>query len=230
MVTLGDSIAACFIPGFTTCAPSVISDYLRERYAPDLEYRSLAVGGAVTADILGQASQVPPGPGHLLVWIYVGGNDLLRCAQADLPKTQACVESLMAALPGRWSEIFAYFSDRQRFPDGVTFMLNTQYSPYDQCTHPLGPERLAYAEATIQRFNRDIIMQPALERGDAVAVDQYPDFLGHADNANHGGCPYCSRDDNSDWLFDGTHPHVRGGQHIADKWKVAIDRLYGSCP
>jgi lysophospholipase L1-like esterase len=231
MVTLGDSIAWCFLPDFTTCAPTVIAEYLREHYAPELQYQSVAVPGAITADVLGQARLVPPGPGHLLVWIYVGGNDLARCAQPTLPPTQACIENLMAALPGRWSEVFAYFTDSERFPDGVTFMLNTQYSLFDQCRHALGPERLAFAEATLQRFNRDIIMQSALDRADAVAIDQYPDFLGHAGNANRRGCPHCSRDDNSYWLFDGTHPNKRGGQHIADKWKVAIDRAYGgSCP
>ena len=49
MVTLGDSIAACFIYEFTTCAPTVVSEYLRERYAPDLQYLSVARGGAITA-------------------------------------------------------------------------------------------------------------------------------------------------------------------------------------
>lgn len=230
MVTLGDSIADCFIPDFTTCAPTVISEYLREHYVPELQYQSVAVSGAFTADVLAQARLVAPGPGHLLVWIYVGGNDLARCAQPALPPTQACIDNLMAALPGRWSEIFAYFTDSERFPDGVTFMLNTQYSLFDQCRHALGPERLAFAEATIQRFNRDVIMQSARDRADAVAIDHYPDFLGHASNANRLGCPHCYRDDNSYWLFDGTHPNKRGGQHIADKWKVAIDRLYGGCP
>jgi lysophospholipase L1-like esterase len=59
---------------------------------------------------------------------------------------------------------------------------------------------------------------------------QYPDFPGHAGNANRRDCPHCYRDDNRAWLFDGTHPNEAGNQHIADKWKLAIDRMYtGTC-
>jgi lysophospholipase L1-like esterase len=234
MVTLGDSIAACFSSffGYRLCAPALISDYLRERYAPGLAYQTVAVPGAITTDVLTQALAVLPGPGHLLVWVYVGGNDLARCSsQPTQAALQTCIEDLLSALPGMWSQIFAYFNDRGRFPDGVTFMLNTQYGPWDQCTRPRSPALgAAVDEPYLQRFNRDVIMQAALERSDTLAVDQYPDFLGHGGNADRRGCPHCYRDDNSFWLFDGTHPNDRGSQHIADKWKLAIDRMYGSCP
>lgn len=55
-------------------------------------------------------------------------------------------------------------------------------------------------------------------------------FLGHASNAERQGCPHCSSDDNSLWLADGTHPNVAGHQHIADKWKLAIDRMLSPAP
>ena len=32
-----------------------------------------------------------------------------------------------------WSEVFAYFTETTRFPDGVTFLLNGQYSIFDEC-------------------------------------------------------------------------------------------------
>jgi hypothetical protein len=230
MVTLGDSIAFCLFPsGFSDCAPTLVSDYVREHYAPLLQYQSLAVPGVETPAVLEQARRIAPGPGHLLVWIWVGGNEMARCSRPTLPETRACIDTLLAGLPATWEQIFSYFDDRSRFPDGVSFMLNTQYSLYDQCVHPLGPERMEFAEATIQRFNRDVIMSAALARDNVVAVDQYPDFLGHANQANHNGCPHCSRDDNALWLLDGTHPNNRGNHHIADKWKVAIDRAYGAC-
>lgn len=229
MVALGDSIANCALSSLHgTCAPTLISEYMRERHVPELHYESLAVSGAITADVLRQASLIPPGSGHLLVWIYVGGNDLARCLLTR-PLAQACIDDVVASLAVTWSEIFTYFSDPQRFPDGVSFMLNTQYSLFDQCEDSLGPEDLAFTEAAIQRFNREIIMRAALERADAVAIDQYPDFLGHARSANRLGCPHCYRGDNSPWLLDGTHPNQRGMQHIADKWKVAIDRAYATC-
>jgi hypothetical protein len=231
MATLGDSIAFCFFPSeFSDCAPTLIADYLRAQHIPELQYQSFAIPGVETTGMLDQMRRVAPGPGHLLLWIYVGGNELARCRRPTLPETQACIDALLTQLPITWGQIFDYFDDPTRFPDGVTFMLNTQYSLYDQCVHPL-PERLEFAETTVQRFNRDIIMRAALDRTNVVAIDQYPDFLGHAAGADRRGCPHCYRDDNALWLLDGTHPNNRGNHHIADKWKVAIDRLYGgSCP
>lgn len=231
MVTLGDSIAACFWPPpLASCSPSIISDYVREQYVPNLAYRSLAVSGARTADVLMQANLLPPGPGHLWVWLYVGGNDLTGCRMPTLEQSQTCVDSLLPNLSALWSQIFAIFDDPQRFPDGVTFLVNTQYSLWDQCVHPLGPERGEFADTTIRRFNEQVVMQAALGRPNVIAVDQYPDFLGHASNADRQGCPHCSSDDNRLWLADGTHPNVAGHQHIADKWKLAIDRMLSPAP
>ena len=71
----------------------------------------------------------------------------------------------------------------------------------------------------------------AIERADTVAIDQYPDWLGHGDNADNARCPHCYRDDNPHWLIgDGVHPSATGQRHIADKWKVAIDAIYEQCP
>ena len=82
----------------------------------------------------------------------------------------------------------------------------------------------------IKEYNQRVFVDLALARPDAVAVDQYPDWNGHGNNANNARCPHCYRDDNSRWLFpDGIHPNVIGHQHIAAKWKVAIDEMFAGC-
>lgn len=93
--------------------------------------------------------------------------------------------------------------------------LGFAFSIVPRCA-PDSPPRLDDSDDVVglQRFNREVIMQAALDRPNVAAVDQYPDFLGHANNANRQGC---SRDDNTPWLFDGTHPNDRGNRQIAEK-------------
>lgn len=232
MVALGDSIAVCTPLGRgAPCAPELIADYLRERHSPELRYASYAKNGAVTADLLGQAQYVEKGPGHLLVWVFMGGNDLLGCGFPEMEDARSCVDGLLTSLPEHWRRTFAYFSDPQLFPDGVTFMLNTQYSTWDQCHHPRN--RSAFAEEQIRRVNERVLLQPALERNDVVALDQYPDWLGHGLNANDPTCPHCYKGDNTSWMAgdsDTTHPSGIGQQHIAEKAKLALDRMFVDCP
>lgn len=228
MVALGDSIAACLLS--LACAPDLIADYLREHYAPDLQYERYAVSGSHTRDWMKQAENIPPAPGHLLVWVYLGGNDLIACANGPLTQLIECIDDALAAASGEWQKLFTYFNDRERFPDGVTFLLNTQYTPDDECRMPSsGPGGAAF-DAKLAQWNDALFIQPALTRPDTITVDQYPDWLGHGRNANKRGCPYCDRDNNERWLeFDGIHPNAVGQTHIADKWKVALDAMYGAC-
>jgi lysophospholipase L1-like esterase len=235
MVALGDSIASCFFAidpdGSTACAPDLIAEYLRENYAPDLVYASHAVPGAVTAHGIMQAEQVAPGPGHIFVWVYLGGNDIGRCRQPDEAASLACADQVIVALRAQWEPILAYFSDPARFPDGATFLINTQYGLSDECENPGAGVGITPARsAKLREYNQRVFIDRALERADTVAIDQYPDWLGHGAFANNARCPHCYRDDNSPWLFvDGVHPNATGQQHIADKWKVAIDRIYQGC-
>jgi lysophospholipase L1-like esterase len=233
MAALGDSIADCrfpFVKG-DNCAPELIAEYLKAHYAPDLQYQNFAVSGATTTDWPEQAHMVPEGPGHLLVWVYLGGNDIADCAQAfSVDALNQCVDEVIARLTSAWSKLFDYFTDRTRFPDGVTFLLNTQYGLSDECTlpndFPGGPLR----DAKLQAYNREVFIKPAEARDDTIAIDQYPDWLGHGAHADDSRCPHCSREDNSAWLaIDKVHPNTAGQSHIADKWKIALDAMYGHC-
>lgn len=235
LVVLGDSIAACTFPvdpdGSTACAPELIAEYLREHYAPELSYEHHAFPGARTAHGILQAQQVTPGPGHVFVWVYMGGNDIGPCSSSDDAALTACADRVIAQLHAEWEPILAYFSDAALFPDGATFLLNTQYPLGDECAAPgaTGRPMSEVAALKLLEYNQRLFIDRALERADTIAVDQYPDWLGHGINADNARCPHCYRDDNTTWLSDRLHPSATGQRHIAEKWYVAIDATFASC-
>jgi hypothetical protein len=162
---------------------------------------------------------VAGGSGHVYVWTYCIGNDL---SGGNFDAT---------SLKAGYEEMFDYFTDATRFPDGATFLLNTQYNPYDDC-RVLGGAGATIPSTVDQRIvdvNRAVFLDVAEARSDTVAIDQLPDFLGHGENANFSGCPYCGAD-NTTWLGFGPHPNVIGQSHIADKW-IALFKsmLAGKC-
>ncbi|MBK7581149.1 MAG: SGNH/GDSL hydrolase family protein [Myxococcales bacterium] len=218
LVVLGDSIAACLGVGPSECTPNQLVDHLKQTIAPGVVLESKAKSGAFTAELPVQAQAVAGGPGHVLVWVYAIGNDLATDKIDYLGWNKA------------WSEVFAYFTDTSRFPDGATFLLNTQYSPYDQCPDPPGPSRgvTDEQEQLLQDVNKALFIDVAKQRADSVAVDHYPDFLGHGRNADLRGCPHCGAD-NTHWLQgDGTHPGPAGFAHMTEKWKEVFAKMYGS--
>ena len=107
-------------------------------------------------------------------------------------------------------------------------MLNAQYAPLDTCSVPaakpgLGPE----IHARFLALNKLFFLDVAASCPDTIAIDHYPDFLGHAANANIKGCPYCGQD-NTEWTDPlGFHPNGAGHTHIGDKWTVAFARMLG---
>jgi hypothetical protein len=215
MVILGDSIADCYSIDPEYCAPYIIAEHLKA-VSPGLVVESHAVSGAFTKELPAQAAAVAGGSGHVLVYVYAIGNDLLE-DQID-----------WSGWSSAWNQLYAYFTDTTKFPDGATFLLNTQYSPYDQCPNPPGPTTgvSAEQEQLLQDVNKGLFIDVAIARSDTVCVDHYPDFLGHGQNANIKGCPHCGVD-NKKWLqSDGVHPGVLGYQHMAEKWFVALDAMY----
>jgi hypothetical protein len=219
LVILGDSVAAM---GGT--APdyhqSLMTARLRELASPDLVFESFAMGGAVVADLPAQAKRAAPGAGHVFVWIWAIGNDMASGLVAN-------PDADLAPLHASFDEVFDYFADRALFPDGATFLLNTQYWPFDECNAP--GARPDPGPALLERFlalNQTFFLDVATARPDAIAIDHYPDFLGHADNANVRGCPHCGVD-NTAWTFS-SHPTQAGSAHIADKWFVAFDAMLGA--
>lgn len=220
LVILGDSIAACF-GAFGGCAPHILGNHIKDNLAPQLEVESVAEIGTFTAALPAQAQKIKGGPGHVLVWVQAIGNDLIS--------DHIAWDEWHTA----WAQVFAYFTDAIRFPDGTTFLLNTRYSPYDQCPNPLGPTNGVplSVEQLVQDVNKKLFIDVGIARDDAIAVDHYPDFLGHGQNSNIKGCPHC-REDPETWILpDGTHPNTAGHAHMAEKWILALSQMYAkTCP
>jgi hypothetical protein len=215
LIVLGDSIAEGFSESF------LVDSRLRE-WAPGVAFERYSFSGSRIVDLPGQAQRAAPGPGHVFVFIWSIGNDFsagIQDANTDLTSRHAA-----------FAEVFAYFGDQTRFPGGATFLLNTQYGTRDECVGgrpaPGGEiiERLRY-------LNKIFFLDVAEARTDTVAIDHYPDFLGHTMNANVQGCPYCGPD-NTRWTdILGLHPNGVGIKHVGEKWAVAFARmLSGSCP
>jgi hypothetical protein len=182
---------------------------------------SHAKAGAVTADLPGQAREVSGGPGHVAVWAWAIGNDITNGYALGQPLDYG-------SLNASWAEVFGYFTDSSRFPDGVTFLLNTQYTPFDECPAAWGPNSdNGEIEGILRDANRTLFLDVAQRRNDAIAVDQYPDWLGHGEFANVRGCPHCGLD-NTSWMGGGVHPNATGFAHITAKWKLAFDGMYGA--
>lgn len=230
MVVLGDSIMACQGAGgkmAATCGPKALHTVLEGSVAPGLTYENNAVSGAVTAGVANmQLGTVAGGPGHVLVLIYIGGNDL---AQYIFVTDQAAQSGYDAALPGiiaNWRTIFDYFADRTRFPDGATLIMNTQYDPFDDCTAP--PYNLSAAKiALLHDFN--LTLQTIAEMSpSAHLTDQFTPFLGHGHHNAVASCPYYEAGKDN-WMSDLIHANNAGHANFVIEWRKITDAMYVNC-
>jgi lysophospholipase L1-like esterase len=226
MVVLGDSIAACSNLGggsADACSAKMLADYLKATYAPAMTYENQAVGGAVTTDV--PASQLPlvaGGPGHVLVLVYVGGNDLAR--QLLVPDDTATI-GLMTETPkiqSAWDQVAAAFADRTRFPDGATLIMNNQYDPFDDCT--AAPFFLSARKIELLHGFNDTLAGLATKNG-AELTDQFTPFLGHGHHFDVTTCPHY-QPSAAPWMDDLIHPNGAGHANLFAQWKAVVDRLY----
>jgi lysophospholipase L1-like esterase len=226
LVVLGDSITACSNVGgkmADACSLKKLYDYVKATYAPALVYDNQAVGGAVSADVpRQQLAAVKPGPGRVLVVVYVGGNDL---AKYIFSSDAAATTGLMTDLPGvlsAWDQIFAYFEDKTKFPDGYTLVMSSQYNPFDDCT-ALPYNVTAKKFELLHAFN-DQLASVAQKKG-ATITDQYTPFLGHGHHYNVMKCPHFMPGA-ANWMGDLIHPNPVGHADLFEQWKKTIDALY----
>jgi lysophospholipase L1-like esterase len=215
-VVLGDSIAEGTGVRDAQSASNLLAGHLKATVAPDLTFERHTLAGARVHDLLIQMQQVTPGPGHVFVFIYASGADILA-SNFDT-----------ATLGADFTRVFDYFADTGRFTGGATFLLNTQYTTLDECYVAGAKQSLPASVVPVMiAMNKELFIDVAEARPDAVAVDQYPDFLGHGVNGNISGCPYCSTD-NTPWTDDGIHPNVLGHATIAAHWIKAVDQMFES--
>ncbi len=230
-VVLGDSINACSTIGGKDdprCAPKIHHEFLDKQYAPGITYENYAVAAAVTDDVVNsQLGTIPTGkPGHVLVNIFIGGNDLQPYIFISDSAAQTRFDSDLPRLLGLWDQIFAFFDDSSRFPDGVTIAMNTQYDPFDDCTAP--PYNLSALKiALLRQFNGELL-RLASERDNVVITDQHASYLGHGHHYNVSTCPYYIPGADN-WMSDPIHPNEAGHAHLASEWQKTADYLYGGC-
>lgn len=239
-VVLGDSVSKC-VGGWDddcNCSWRILASYIRDTYAPDLViegcYPGLTPIRGNIRDVAEDAKTVMGGPGHIIVWISAIGWDLLDLRESVDETESDNYEALDKAIPvwlQDWQKLFDYFTDKSVFPDGVTFMLNTIYSFWDQCpdtesgNDTLGFGYTRFEENAIQYANDKVILSSARERTDTIALDVYPGILGHGHNYDVSSCPYYSPD-NAYWFSDPSHLNALGYRHVASQWKRAADRIY----
>lgn len=232
MVVLGDSIVACVGvggKGSDDCAPKRLNDHLAATQGP-LTYENLSVGGAVTRDIPQfQLDDIEVGiPGHVLVVIYIGGNDLspyiFGSDQAALDGWNNTTGPEVAAA---WEEILTFLGDETNFPDGVTLLINTQYNPFDDCTAP--PYFVSETKIELLHAHNEALIDRAASREWGFHADQHPSYLGHGHYVNDPSCPYYDESFEG-WMGDLIHPNVLGHHHLADVMiEVADGQIYGGC-
>lgn len=232
VVVLGDSIFTCVTAGGPEaegCAPKMVQTHLSERFGP-MAYENYAVNGAQTNDIpQNQLGNIPVGnPGHVVVLIYIGGNDLSGFIFSSDEDTIAGYDELRPELDADWAETFAFLQDPANFPDGTTILMNTQYNPFDDCTAP--PYNLSETKIEMLRMYNEDLVAKADAQPNAYIADQHAPFLGHGHHYNVDSCPYY-QDGAEYWMaaFDLIHPYGQGHVNIGNVINTLADELYAGC-
>jgi len=231
MIVLGDSIAACSGVGgkdAATCGPKLAHTYIESNYASGITYENHSVPGAVTADVpSGQLPQVTTGSaGHVVVLIFIGGNDLQPNIFASDADAVSNFGRDMPAMLTEWGKIFDFFNDTANFPDGATVLMNTQYNPFDDCT--ASPYNLSATKIDLlQRYNAEVV-QLANSRANAVVTDQHKPYLGHGHHYGVLACPHYDADAVG-WMADLIHPNAAGHANLAVQWEGTADAVFRDC-
>ncbi len=234
MMFFGDSLFACFgqvgEKNAPSCSARLGHEYLSDNYAPEVTYENLAVSGAVTADVINQQMPgAPVGmPGHTLVVIWVGGNDISGLLLSSDAEAEASYrDDLAPRLEMYWDQMLAWVDDPANFPDGATLVINTQFNPFDDCSQNPYAFMSPLKTALLAEYN-DVLRARVAGREDTYLSDQYPVFLGHGHHYATQGCPNYE-EGSAYWMIGGTdlvHPNGLGHVSIAGTLDGALDEIY----
>ncbi len=234
LMYFGDSLFGCFGQDGgkegPSCSARLSHEYLAENYAPGVTYENLAVNGAVTRDVVNQQMPgAPVGmPGHALVVIWVGGNDisgLLLASDADAEATYR--NDLAPELELLWDSMIAWVDDPENFPDGATLLINTQFNPFDDCTADPFAFMSPLKTQLLMEYN-DVLRARVADRPNTYLADQYPIFLGHGHHYGTESCPNYTAD-SPYWMLGGTdlvHPNGLGHVSMAGTINGVIDTMF----
>jgi lysophospholipase L1-like esterase len=231
LIVFGDSIAACFGVGgkqSNDCAPKIVQQYISDTYGP-VSYENLAVNGDRTTHVPDQ--QLPGmevGPGHALVMIYIGGNDLAQYIfSSDDEAVNAWENTTGPEVAQKWEEIFDFLEDPANFPDGVTLLMNNQYNPFDDCTAP-PYESVTPIKTMLLHQHNDALAERAAAHDIAFITDQHSSYLGHGHHFDDSSCRSYI-EGGQGWMFDIIHPNVAGHRNLADEMQLVVDSFYDGC-
>jgi len=228
MVVLGDSIASCYGVGDANgadCGFNQFHGYLAAHYADGVTYENDAVPGAVAQDVPSQMTGVAGGPGHLLVVVQVGGNNLAPYMFQTDQQAQQGYDQQLPLVQDAWAQIFAYFDDTSKFPDGATIFVSNQYDPFDDCT--AAPYNLSPKKIELLHSYNDAIAAIADAHDNGVLVDQFTSFLGHGHHYDVATCPYYMAGA-AGWMNDLIHPNAAGHAHLGQVLDGVADQVYGA--
>ena len=227
LVVFGDSIATCATAGdknAATCSLKKLHAHLAAGGAgASLSYENLAVNGAETADVPErQLPRVAARPGHALVVIYVGGNDLRPFMMAPDAVAEAGFNRIVPQIEAAWTRIQTALGDRTMFPDGVTLVMNNQYDPFDACTAP--PFFISATKLRLLRAFNERLANIARAAG-ATLTDQFTPFLGHGHHFAVRSCPHYQPGATA-FMADLIHPNAAGHEQLYQQWKRVVDGFY----
>ncbi len=238
MVVLGDSVAA----GVGTNGPEgdmngfkMMHAYVESVYADGtLTFENYSVGGAKTTDVPDkQLDDIPIGmPGHVLVNIHVGGNDLSPFIIDSDENALAQFDGLVAEALADWATIWAFFDNPANFPDGATLVVNTQYNPFDDCDASYNGVSLSDTKSMLLREYNSIMRDEVAMHANAIVADQHPVFLGHGHNHDKSQCASYLGDGTEYWMvggFDFIHANQLGHAAMAEVFRNNADDLYLNC-
>lgn len=213
----------------------MMREYIKSKYkAADLTYENLAKAGSATKDVPGeQLDRVDTSKsGHVLVNVHVGGNDLAAFILKSDQAAQDAFDQTMAQAEADWISVFEFFEDKSKFPDGATFIVNTQYNPFDDCTELHNLFRVSEIKIGLMKQFNERLANLAKDRDNAVVADQYSVFLGHGHHHDNDKCPHYTAGSDY-WLVGGTdltHINKQGYAAMAKVFEGVADTLYAGCP
>lgn len=238
-IVLGDAIpeALTGLDGPDDPANSflLMRDYIKSKYkAADLTYENLAKAGTATKDVPAeQLDRVDTSKsGHVLVNIHVGGADLAAFILKSDKAAQDAFDKTMSQAEADWVETFEFFEDKSKFPDGVTFIVNTQFNPFDDCTELHNLFRVSDVKIGLMKQFNGRLEALAKARDHAVVADHYSAFLGHGHHHDNDKCPHYESG-NDYWMVGGTdltHINEKGYAGMTKVFEGVADTLYAGCP
>ena len=233
LIVFGDSISAgvgaptgqAYFDLLTSAKASTdTSANLATLYGHDVPVVNVAVGGATTANLAGQVTNLKtrlPAPvaGHSIIVVTIGGNDLMRFTGI------ATIEQKLRAF-------ITSLQDPAWFPDGTTILLANVYDPSDgvgsapQCFNGFDASSLTGQLPTWGEHYATL----AKELGVGI-VDSLGHFRGHGFHYDDTSNQYYQSTDATLWFAnDCIHPNERGHSELRRLFYEALDCKFLATP